>query len=78
MAQKKSCPISKKLGIDTTSTIKKLSNYFPMSKLLKEVSKISEQLRAQDNLTVHQILTMDMYEYNKELNQRAWDLVRAS
>jgi len=46
------------------------------SDLLKEVSRISKQLQAEDNLTPHQILTMDMYEYNKELNQRAWELVR--
>lgn len=45
--------------------------------LLKEVAQTAKQLQKQDNLTTHQILTMDLYEYHRELNQRAWDIVRA-
>lgn len=38
---------------------------------IKELNKIMERLRKENNLSIAQILKMDMYEYNKQLVERA-------
>jgi len=43
--------------------------------ILDQVSKIAKHLQKQDNLSVEDILKIDLYEYYRELNQRAWDIL---
>lgn len=43
---------------------------------MKQLSEIKERLQQEDALSVQDILKMDMYEYYRELNQRAWDLLK--
>lgn len=43
--------------------------------ILGQVHKIAKLLQKMDNLSTEDILKMDMYEYYRELNQRAWDIL---
>lgn len=38
---------------------------------IEQLNKIMERLRKEDNLSIAQILKMDMFEYNKQLVERA-------
>lgn len=42
----------------------------------KEFKAVMDEIKAEDNLTPHQILTMDTYEYNKQLVVRAQERIK--
>lgn len=42
-----------------------------MSKYMKKLQEIREEIKKQDNLSVSDILKGDMYQYHKDLNIRA-------